>query len=411
MHALYRYTSVLLFVLLSTAQAFAQNHFKTVGKLDSFQWSPPTYTTGFKYDIFYYIPKSVAQNPSKLTKSMMFMHGGGSSTMTREGAIYTVKMYAPDFMKIAEDQNMILVLPSTNGLNWGGHTRVLLRELAKLMRQELTLDPNGIAMIGHSMGGMGITRNAFFLGDQFAFAMPVAAGMDPKYMTNINLLTFFNFPYHHVQGLHDHFTEFVTRAKLHEQKMQELERRMGITSPFDLTLTNTDHNYDLAELNQLIKTQFVKSKRNLYQKNLYGSFLYANQIITDNNIQYNYTSTPQYFWLEAVEFTPLPQATRSQVEAHIVGNQINIKLIGQHNVKKLRVYISSKMVSLSAPVEITLNGVSKFKGMITPSTTVESQIKNSKSDAGYSFEQFVDLDVPMTKATAKKVKAMQKTKV
>jgi len=321
------------------------------------------------------------------------MHGGGQSTMTRDGAISAVKLYTGDFIKIAEAQHLIVVFPSTNGLNWGGHTRVLLRELAKLMRTELPIDANSIALIGHSMGGMGITRNAFFLGDQFKFMMPVAAGMDPKYMTEVNLLTLFNAAYHHVQGLNDEFAVFVDRAKMHEAKMKELETKLGKPSLFELTLTNTGHNYDLNQLNGIISAQFAKSIRNLYQSDLYGSFYYGNQIVTDNNIQYNFTSTPEYFWLEAKEFTAAAKATLSPFEAHITGNQIAVTFKGPHNVKTMRVYLSNKMLNLGKPISILVNGKSKLNSIVDISKSKTAEIIAARSDTGFVFDQYVDLDV------------------
>jgi len=381
-----------LFLIISISQANAGIHFKSTGKLDSFQWTPPTYTTGFKYDIFYYIPTSVLKNPKAKLKSILFMHGGGSSTLTRKGAASVVKMYTGDFIQIAEAQQAIAVFPSSSGLNWNGHTRVFLRELAKLMRTELPVDPNSIALIGHSMGGMGITRNAFFLGDQFSYFMPVAAGMDTPYMTDMNLLSLFNSPYHHIQGIHDHFDIFVERAKLHEQKMNELEKRLGVKSPFRLSLTETDHQYDLNQLNTFIRDDFKKYSRNLYQSDLYGTFTYANQIITENNIQYDYTPSSNYFWLEAKEFTPTDKAFRSQFEAHIIGNQVLVDFKGPHNVKKLRVYLSRKMLNFKMPINIIVNGISKFNQQIKSSKFKTIQIAAEKMDLGFVFDQYVDID-------------------
>ena len=375
--------------------------FKTIGEFATFKWAPPTYTTGFEYDIFYYIPTSVIQHPETKAKSILFMHGGGESTMTREGATWAVSLYAKDFIKIAEEQKLIVVFPSSSGLNWNGHTRVFLRELAKLMRQELPIDPNSIALIGHSMGGMGITRNAFYLGDQFAYIMPVAAGMDPKYMSDEKLLTLFNMPYHHIQGIHDSFEIFVERTIQQGEKMKVLEDRLGVKSQFEATFTNTDHQYNLDQLSGFIKDQFEQSTRNLYQRNLYGSFIYANQVLTDNNIQYNYTSTPGYFWLEAKEFTPADKSIRSTFEAHIKGNQVLVNFSGTHNIKTLRVYLSKKMMSFKKPVSIIINGVRKFHHLVKTSAVKKAKTIAANSDRGFIFDQYVDLNITDSQITKK----------
>ena len=391
------FTMASLFIIICTTTAFADsaltNHFKSIGKYDTFRWSPPTYTTGFEYDIFYYIPTSVIEHPEIKSKSILFMHGGGDSTLTRAGAAEVVGRYKKDFIKIAEDQHLIVVFPSSSGLNWNGHTRVMLRELAKLMRAELPIDPDSIALIGHSMGGMGITRNAFFLGDQFAFIMPIAAGMDPSFMTDINLLTLFNVPYHHIQGIHDSFAVFVDRAKMHEQKMKDLEVKLGKKSQFELTLTDTGHQYNLTQLSGFIGDQFTRSTRNLYQRDLYGSFYYANQINTENNIKYDFTSTPAYFWLEAKEFSTSENALRSAFEAHITGNQIWVDFTGAHNVKTLRVYLSKKMITFWKPISIMVNGIRKFHRFVITSNQKQAEVIATKSDQGFVFDQYVDIDV------------------
>lgn len=358
--------SLTLFLGLTTHAA--ASHFTRSGELGSFRWTPPTYTTGFEYDILYYIPKSVAINPLHKRNAIVFLHGGGSSTLTREGSFSVAEMYSDDFIKIAEAQKLIVVLPSGSGLNWGGHTRVFLRELVTLMKAELPVDPNKIGLIGHSMGGMGITRSAYLLADQFAFAMPVAAGMDPKHMTEENLLGLYNIPYHHVQGLNDHFAEFPVRAKLHAEKMAELELKTGLDFPFQLTLTTTAHNYDFNQLSSIIQNQFAISTRNPFQKTLFGTMIYANRILTENGISYDYTPSPNYFWVEASQYKPSETNVRNDFEAKINGNSITINLKGIHNIQKLKVHLSSDLVDLKKPVQVTQNGQVRVQAMPTLKT-------------------------------------------
>ena len=387
------FSAIAIFITICTTSALADSHFKMNGKLDSFKWAPPNYTTGFEYDVFYYIPQSVAAHPELKAKSILFMHGGGQSTMTREGASNTVKLYTDDFIQIAENQHLIVVLPSSSGLNWGGHTRNMIRELAKLMRSELPIDPNSMALIGHSMGGMGITRNAHLLADQFAFTMPISAGMDPAAMTESNLLSFFNVPYHHVQGIHDSFAIFVERAKLHELKMKEIETKLGLKSKFELTLTGTDHQYNLDQLDRIIRTQFKKSTRNLYQPDLYGTFTYTNQINTENNIKFNSAPTADYFWIEAKKFNAAAGPTRSAFEAHLKGNRILIELKGKHNIQKLRVYLSQKMLNFQKPISIIVDKTYRFYGNVEASLSRSIKTMLVKRDQGFKFDQYIDVDV------------------
>lgn len=381
--------SLALFILLSTQALAASLIFNKVGMIDKFQWAPPQYTTGFKYDIFYYIPTTV--NLSAKNKAIVFMHGGGSSTMTREGSANVVQGYLKNLVTLANQQNAILVMPSGSGLNWGGHTRGLIREIAKLIRTELKTDPDRMTLAGHSMGGMGITRNSWFLADQFNVIMPIAAGLDPVYLNDDNLLTRFNVPYHHVQGLKDHFDVFVTRTQEEAKYMKGLEAKLARPSYFQATFTEDAHNYNLPVINQFMTQHFLKP-RNLYQTNLYGSFYSGNTIITDNNIQYNLIPTTEYFWLEVLEFLPTATNVRSFFETSIVDNKINIKIkTPKHNLGKLRVHISRKMVNMNKPVIINVNGVRKFYGIIQTNTKNIAQTLLRKKDFGFLFDNYLDI--------------------
>lgn len=383
--------SLALFIVLST-QAFAASLlFKKVGAVDQFQWAPAQYTTGFKYDIFYYIPAKL--NLGVRNKVIIFMHGGGQSTMTREGSAGVVQGYLKQLTSVADTQQAIIVMPSGSGLNWGGHTRALIREIAKLVRYELQTDPDRMLLAGHSMGGMGITRNSWFLADQFNVIMPFAAGLDPVYLNEDNMLARFNGPYHHVQGLKDHFDVFVTRTQEEAKFMKNLEAKLGRSSYFKATFTEDAHNYNLVVMNTLMSQYFLKP-RNLYQPKLYGSFYYAypGQIITDNNIQYNLLSTTEYFWLEVLQFRANPTALRSFFETSIVGNQINIKMkTANHNIDTLRVYISRKMINIAQPVTINVNGVKKFVGVIPYNAKRVTETLLKKKDLRFLFDNYVDV--------------------
>lgn len=379
----------LLFIAL-TVQSFAGSLlFKKAGIVDTFQWAPPQYTTGFKYDMYYYIPATL--NLAVPNKVIVFMHGGGQSTMTRAGSSTVVLNYLKDLVKLADAQKAIIVMPSASGLNWGGHTRLLIREVAKLIRTELRTDPNRMTLAGHSMGGMGITRNSYFLADQFNVIMPLAAGLDPVYLLEDNMLTRFNVPYHHVQGLNDHFDVFVTRTKDEQKFMKNLEVKMGRPSYFRASFTQDTHNYNLAVVNSLMTAYFAKP-RNLYQQKLYGSFYYYNKIVTENNINFNVVPTAEYFWLEATQFLPSATPVRTFFETNILNNQINIKIkTPNHNVSTIRIYLSRKMVNLALPVTVNVNGVKKFVGIVPASSQIAAKAMVAKKDFGFIFESFVDI--------------------
>lgn len=366
--------------------------FDRIGVVDQFQWAPDQYTTGFRYDVFYYIPPNF---DAVKNQSMIFMHGGGSSTMTREGSARVAKMYLDDIKSLADQMNFIIVAPSGSGLNWGGHTRVMIRELAKFMRLNLKVSANKMVLAGHSMGGMGITRNAHWLIDQFAAFLPMAAGMDPKHATEDNLQTYFNTYYHHLQGLNDHFTEFITRCQNQQREIESLEAKYGQTSGFVMEFYNGSHNYQKPLIIKTLSEIWKNRSRTLNDKILRGSFYFRDDIQEYNGIKYNLTSTNEYKWLEALEYRELANeevALKVNFNAMIDNNIIDIKIPKKEDLKKVRVYISDSMIDFNREVEILVNGQIVFKRIIEIEPMMDI-LKISKSDNEFNFQSYVDLSI------------------
>lgn len=362
-----------------------KTHFDKIGSIDSFRWAPERYENDFRYDIFYYIPKSVEKKSN--VPALIFNHGGGGSTMDRAGSIAAVKLYINDLRRLADELGIIVVLPSANGLNWGGHTRGIMKELAALMKADLDVDDNRIGLSGHSMGGMGITRTYSWLADEFAFFLPQAAGMDEVAQTEQYLNKVFNVPYVHLQGLNDHFDVFVTRCREQLKRTKALEEVYGIPSKLEITFYNGSHNYDLglfkSTLDRLIKT----APRDLYQKELWGTFDMTNRKVVENNITFHINSENRYFWLELTDSDEsIPE--RINVHAKIVGNAINIDMpVMPKNSKALKVYLHSNMVDLNQDVEVFLNGKSVSLRKAAPGILTNMDAK----DPGFVFEDVLTI--------------------
>lgn len=383
--------TLVLTTILLTASTYASELFNQFGVEADFKWAPQEYNvTGFKYDILYYIPKK----QRKYEKVLIFMHGGGQSTMTRSGSYRVAKSYLTDLKKLANKLNFVLVAPSGSGLNWGGHTRGMIRDLAKLIRQELNVNSNKMGLAGHSMGGMGITRNSLWFADQFAFIMPMAAGMDQRHTDKDKFLyTNFNTPYHHLQGLNDHFQVFVERCKYQEKRMSEIERREGKKSKFVMEYYNGSHNYDRLLVEKRLNEYFGMD-RNLYQKELHG-IVYGRWLIHEyNNIKYPLYNTSDYFWL-SVDFKKATEnANIVEFTATMKNNRVEINADGDMgSLKSIKVYLSKKMIDFSKPVNVYVNDrfVATKKPMASAVNTVR-YIKE-KQDKNFIFDDMIRIDL------------------
>ena len=364
----------------------AKTHFTTIGAVASFQWIPERYKpNSFFYDIFYYIPSTVKTR--KNVGALIFGHGGGGSTMDRAGSIKTVNMYMPDLKRLADELGIIVVLPSANGLNWGGHTRGLWRELVSMMRTELNIDPNRIGMSGHSMGGMGITRTYLWAADEFAFFLPMAAGMDEKHQTEQHINKVFNVPYVHLQGKNDHFDVFITRTQAQLKNTQALEAKYGLKSKLEVVFYNGNHNYDYGLFKSHLNRLITKSPRNLYQKELWGNLHTVKSKLVENNITFDYDSESRYFWIEAIN-TSTAVAENVSFHAKIVGQTVNLKFpVLPKQSKGLRIYLHSSMLDLKKAITINLNG----KNVLVRKAAAPLKKRTDPKDPGFVFEDSIDI--------------------
>ena len=357
-------------------------HFKTVGEVASFQWAPARYQSDFTYDILYYIPESLRNKNS--VKSLIFMHGGGASTSTRQGSLNVASSYMQGtLVRLANELQMAVVVPSAAGLNWGGHTIGMIRDLTRLLRSEVSVDHNNIGLSGHSMGGMGIGRSFPFLADEFAYFLPMAAGIDEKIQHEDHLNKVFNVPYVHLQGLKDHFTIFKDRCEEQKKRTSALEIKYGRKSLLEVIYYEGAHNHDYNLMKSTI-VRLQKSPRNLYQDTLYGSLQHNDNFYTENNIRFHQGSFPRYFWIKFIESSGSRE--RLDFTASIKNNivRVNFKQ-SPKSIKRVRIYLSKKLINPDKEMKIVVND------KLVETRMLQHYPRVDKVDRGYLFDDYIDL--------------------
>lgn len=379
---------LILFLSLS-ATAFAgvfgpgANHFQSTGRVASFQWAPERYQNAFRYDVLYYIPDSIKELEN--VKTLIFMHGGGSSTMTREGSLKVATQYMrSDMVRLANELQMVVVVPSASGLNWGGHTVGMIRDLNHLIRKELNVDHNNMGLAGHSMGGMGIGRSFKWLTDEFAYFLPMAAGIDVVQQSEETLNKVFNVPYVHLQGLKDHFQIFVERCQEQLKRTLVLQEKYGSQSMFELIFYNGAHNSDY-NLTKTTMQRLQNNPRNIFQNTLYGSLYYNNNFYTENNITFHQGSNHRYFWVEIAEASGTT-AERLDFRASVLNNVIKIDFVQTPvNIDRVRINLSKKMFVSYKQVELIVNGKLIAKKMLEDRSFVDV------TDRAFEFDDYMDI--------------------
>lgn len=333
------------------------NHFEfglDYGNLRSILWRPSAYPKdGINYDVFYYLPESLkGQNNIPV---MIFLHGGGASTTTREGSAKAIKMYEKLLIDITNRLNVALIVPSASGLNWGTHTSFYMRALINMLKESLPIDTNRVGLVGHSMGGMAITRNFYELADLVSFAMPMAAGIAE--LIPEQLMTLFNLRYDHLQGLNDQFDVFVERTKNQQKIVRELEIKYQQESKFTVDFTQDDHS---SVLNKMLghASTLYQTPRDEFPAKLYGIFNSTpTQEVIDVGQKITVFPKTKYFWLEALEFAEPTVAKHIAFIAEAKSNQIDIQFKNKNEVPKvLKVYTSEKLFDFSQPIFVYVQG-------------------------------------------------------
>ncbi len=374
---------------VSIAQILQKNpettHFDKINQLGSFSWVPARYESAdFKYNIFYYIPKVVLLNPHPAT--LIFLHGGGNSTLTRAGSMASVHSYLPVLKDIADKLGVVIIAPSSNGLNWGSHTRGLIRELVTLVRTELNVDPNKIGVAGHSMGGMGITRNFNWTSDEVAFYLPISSGMNINLQSEFHLNKAFNVSYTQLLGKYDDFVKFIDWGSEQLKRTKSLELKYKKNSMFKFIVFNGGHNLDPFQFSSQLRN-FLKINRNLYQKELWGSFHTLKEKLTENNISYDYDSEARYFWMELTDID-LSNSEITNFYSKIEGQKILIfmPLVPRFS-HGLKIYLHSSMINLNQEIKIIFNGIEVMRR--DPKI---GNLRNMDSkDPGFNFEDVIEI--------------------
>lgn len=374
---------------------------KVVLKQNSIQYgriAEFTYRSTIDYDqrVLYYIPNSLAKNTIGAS-SVVFMHGGGGSTGGKpQGSFNIAKSYLKNLKTIAENQKTVFYMP-VSPLNWGWNTMFVTKEIAQISSLYLKTDSNKSVLMGHSMGGMGIGRSSMYLVDHFAGLMPLSSGIQDKHLVPLRLKTYLNTAVRRQVGKNDHFDFFLTSSLKEEEYVNKIASDLMITDNHKTLVYNGSHNYELALVEKDLKNILNKHPRNLYQKRIFPVFYNSDRklkIYQWDNLNLNNIS--RSFWLEAILFKKLTGEVASSIssaDARVENNKYSINFIAKNHVKKLRVFISEKMVNMKKPIRIEINGRLVYDKIIPKNMAKSKQISSYMRDKSYLFENCVDLDL------------------
>lgn len=387
-------------LLRALPRTTASSMFRRKGFPTSITYSPRIYS--FQHGLTYFLPRSLPRTGSG-ARCLVFLHGGGDETNTYETAQAVAENYLMDFVPLAEAFRTILVFPSSS-IGWSTHAPLLLRDLLEDMRRELPCDQDRIYLGGHSMGGMGIVREATYMTDLFAGIYSAASGPRDENISETLLLPYFNTSFYQFNGMRDEFTTFLPAVLKVDALMKRLSGKYEMPNPYHLLVTPADHSQTHDVMRKIFAWHLEKDiapVRNLYSSKVFAYFWfypgYDFPGLSIPPIPANHAGG-RMKWLEALEMKEGGDGSgRSAARAEMHGNRIEITVPEDGLVTKFRVYLSKKLVNFRKLIVIRVNGQVAYTGFAKPSIETMVRIAREKEDHSFLFDAEVDVPVPERK--------------
>jgi hypothetical protein len=208
-----------------------------------------------------YVPQSIQGVTGKF-KTTVFLHGGGTEyTADDAGAVKIALEYLSDFTDYAEKNKVILLFP-TSALGWGRQTSYFFRQFIPFVEAKLPIDDDYLVLAGHSMGGMGITREYPYVTDLFSGVLGMSAGIQEAMINKNAILPYFNgTPYIELNGKNDEdFPGFLAQEQKFNTELATLSTQLGLPSKYRLDLFEGGHDYDLPSAMKELDELFTQKK-------------------------------------------------------------------------------------------------------------------------------------------------------
>jgi len=247
-------------------------------------------------------------------------------------------------------------------------------ELIEELKRTYNVDTNRIYLTGHSMGGYGTWSIGGHYADVFAAINPNSGGLfsyRSRRGGKINvqkgiLLNLKNTPVYCYHADKDPVVGPKTDRRATEL-LKELGKKYG---PYEFVYDEikAKHHHAPKHAKSILKWLYEK-KRNPYPKHILWE---------------PFRSYKKYFyWLK------LDNPKKGQrLEAKIKGNTINI----ESNTGGLTVFLHEKLVDLTKPVTINVNGAKQFSGLVKPSLVALVETIHAKKDPEMYFTVGIRID-------------------
>lgn len=319
---------------------------------------------GIERSVLYYIPDSI-ENPFDFeapSNVMIFLHGGGQTTVT-EKIVQSVGMHYAQVMEMYSYHHQTIVILPTTTFGWNAHTPYLMKELIQDLKKRIPVDPSRLVLAGHSMGGMGITREYTLLAPLFSGVLALSAGIQDESFSSEDLITPYlnQTPYIHLNGEQEGFKFFNPQMDKFKLELNAVESQYGIKSKFDYRMHDGGHFIALDPMTKALDELYSEKSMQNYQQSKKSLFLR----FTSVNFSKHETQPAlrgemdQAYWVSISGYTRAQQdqALEYRARVQVVGQKITVTpTLNTLNPKNMTFELTSELLDLKQTVSVELNG-------------------------------------------------------
>jgi predicted esterase len=289
---------------------------------------------------------------------LIAMHGGG-------GAPKRVNDSQWDHMKRRYGvTDCIYIAPRAPTDEWNGfytdYVYPLFEELLRALVLYEEINPDRVYMIGYSHGGYGAFAMGPKMPDRFAAVHSSAAAVTDGEGAVENLM---NLRFTYMIGERDTMYGRLERCRKTDARIAELKKEAAEgTYPVQMMFMPGRGHSDLRDL-QVPQEMFKHQRATTPQR--------VRWLLTDPVID-------RFYWLGVDK-----PAKGMSIEAEFKDNVVTIK---PEKVTGLKVWLDDRLVDLSKPVTVLVEGKETFKGLATPKLSVWCETLANRGDPRLAFD-------------------------
>jgi pimeloyl-ACP methyl ester carboxylesterase len=336
-----------------------------------------------------YVPREL--DPEIATPLLVIGHGGHSGR-DLAFAEWAARIGMEPWREVSERLGWVLLAPLTDR-GWGAIGNSILFSAISRVNRMWRIDPERVFLTGHSMGGHLVYRSAMNFPDRFAGVSPMSGGYD--YVADRSVENLVNTP---------GFATWGAREPFGIREANRRNRDWLESYGADWRFAECEGGHEIfAECIPEVADFFRDRPRMLYRERIDlrgGGPLHFDR--DDANAAWGRVHawrpgraipTRSCHWLELEPLPPgtPPERAVQELHARRTGHGIEITAT---NARRVHVHLHPRMVDLTRPVRVIVNGVLVHDAAVPADASRMLELARDADDRGRIFHASLALDVP-----------------